>query len=316
MPLLNRSTRRVGLTEDGAQYFRRAKPLVDEADALFRETRERASDVSGRLKLAVPPGIAEHLILPPTLDFIREHPHLDVILDVDPRQTDVIADGYDAAIRSGALVGPGLKSRRLADIHFRLCAAPVYIERHGVPEQVDNLAHHRIAHWYVPGGQAPWQFETADGPAEIAVTGPLATNSLHGQFKAVHSGLAMAALPNSLVQDCLDKGEFVEVLADAKIIPTPALDPLARAHFRSAETPSLHRSCRRQFEQAHMRTQRMASPPPPEVSWQQQRHRHQSWLHPNSGSVACVIVTRRIDAVSVLRQQRRCPTQRHRRPPR
>lgn len=92
VPLLNRSTRRVGLTEDGAQYFRRAKPLVDEADALFRETRECASDVSGRLKLAVPPGIAEHLILPPTLDFIREHPRLDVVLDVDPRQTDVIAD--------------------------------------------------------------------------------------------------------------------------------------------------------------------------------------------------------------------------------
>ncbi len=219
--LLNRSTRRVGLTEDGAQYFRRAKPLVDEADALFRETRERASDVSGRLKLAVPPGIAEHLILPPTLDFIREHPRLDVVLDVDPRQTDVIADGYDAAIRSGALVGPGLKSRRLADIHFRLCATSAYVERHGVPEQVEDLAHHKIAHWYVPGGQAPWQFETADGPAEIAVTGPLATNSLHGQFKAVRSGLAMAALPNSLVQDCLDKGEFVEVLADAKIIPTP-----------------------------------------------------------------------------------------------
>ena len=220
-PLLNRSTRRVGLTEDGAQYFRRAKPLVDESDALFRETRDRVSDVSGRLKLAVPPGIAEHVILPPTLDFIHEHPRLDVILDVDPRQTDVIADGYDAAVRSGALVGPGLKSRRLADIHFRLCATSTYIERHGMPAKVDDLAHHRVAHWYVPGGQAPWQFETADGPAEVAVTGPLSTNSLHGQFKAVRSGLAMAALPASLVQESLERGEFVDVLADATIIPTP-----------------------------------------------------------------------------------------------
>ena len=221
VPLLNRSTRRVGLTEDGARYFQRAKPLVDEADALFRETRERASDVSGRLKLAVPPGIAEHLILPPTLDFIREHPRLDVVLDVDPRQTDVIADGYDAAIRSGTLVGPGLRSRRLADIRFRLCATSAYVDRHGVPEDVEDLAHHHIAHWYVPGGQAPWQFETANGPAEIAVTGPLATNSLHGQFEAVRSGLAMAALPDSLVEENLDCGELVEVLADAKIIPTP-----------------------------------------------------------------------------------------------
>ena len=221
VPLLNRSTRRVGLTEDGAQYFRRAKPLVDEADALFRETREQAPDVSGRLKLAVPPGIAEHLILPPTLDFIREHPRLDVVFDVDPRQTDVIADGYDVAIRSGALVGPGLKSRRLADIHFRLCTTPVYIDRHGVPKNVEDLANHHIAHWYVPTGQAPWQFETADGPAEIAVTGPIATNSLHGQFIAVRSGLAMAALPDSLVQTCLESGEFVEVLAGAKTTPTP-----------------------------------------------------------------------------------------------
>lgn len=221
VPLLNRSTRRVGLTEDGAQYLRRAKLLVEEAEALFRETRERASDVSGRLKLTVPPGIAEHLILPPTLDFIRDHSRLDVVLDVDPRQTNVIADGYDAAIRSGALVGPGLKSRRLADIYFRLCATPAYVDQYGTPEQVEDLAHHHISHWYVPGGQAPWQFETTDGPAEIAVTGPLATNSLHGQFKAVRSGLAMAALPASLVQESLSSGEFVEVLADVTIIPTP-----------------------------------------------------------------------------------------------
>ena len=221
VPLLNRSTRRVGLTEDGAHYFRRAKPLVEESEALFREIRERASDVSGRLKLAVPPGIAEHLILPPTLDFISEHPRLDVVLDVDPRQTDVIADGYDAAIRSGALVGPGLRSRRLTDIHFRLCATPKYVDRHGVPEQVQDLAHHKVAHWYVPGGQAPWQFEAVDGLTEIAVTGPLATNSLYGQFKAVRSGLAMAALPAAFVQDELDAGAFVEILADAKIIPVP-----------------------------------------------------------------------------------------------
>ena len=219
--LLNRSTRRVGLTEDGAHYFKRAKPLVDESEALFREKRERASDVSGRLKLAVPPGIAEHLILPPTLDFIYEHPRLDVVLDVDPRQTDVIADGYDAAIRSGALVGPGLRSRRLADIHFCLCATPKYADRHGVPKQVQDRAHHKIAHWYVPGGQAPWQFETVDGLTEIAVTDPLATNSLHGQFKAVRSGLAMAALPASLVQEGIDTGEFIGILADAKIIPVP-----------------------------------------------------------------------------------------------
>lgn len=221
VPLLNRSTRRVGLTEDGAQYLRRAKLLVEEAEALFRETRERASDVSGRPKLTVPPGIAEHLILPPTLDFIHDHSRLDVVLDVDSRQTNVIADGYDAAIRSGALVGPGLKSRRLADIHFRLCATPAYADQYGTPEQVEDLAHHKIAHWHVPGSQAPWQFETADGPAEIAVTGPLATNSLHGQFKTVRSGFAMAALPASLVQESLNSGEFVEVLADVTIIPTP-----------------------------------------------------------------------------------------------
>lgn len=219
--LLNRSTRRVGLTEDGALYFRRAKPLVEEADALFRETRARGSDVSGRLKLTVPPGIAEHLILPPTLDFIGLHPGLDVVLDVDPRHADVIADGYDAAIRSGALIGPGLKSRRLTEIHFRLCATPAYIERYGAPLRVADLAGHRIAHWYVPAGQAPWHFETADGPAEVAVTGPLATNSLHGQLNAVRSGLAMAALPDSVVRDGLDNGEFVELLSDAKIAPTP-----------------------------------------------------------------------------------------------
>lgn len=219
--LLNRSTRRVALTEDGAQYLHRARPIVEEADALFRETRERGSDVSGRLKLTVPPGVAEYMVLPATLDFIQMHPGLDVVLDVDPRHTDVIADGYDAAIRSGTLIGPGLKSRRLAEIRFRLCATPAYIERHGAPSRVEDLVHHHIAHWYVSSGQAPWQFETSDGPCEIAVTGPLATNSLLGQFRAVKSGLAMAALPDSIARPSLETGELVELLREAKILPTP-----------------------------------------------------------------------------------------------
>lgn len=142
--LLNRSTRQMALTEDGAQYLCRARPIVEEADALFRETRECGSGASGRLKVTVPPGVAEHMVMPSALDFIRRHPRLELVLDFDARQTDVIADGYDAAIRAGALVGPGLKSRRLGEIRFRLCATPTYLKQYGTPSRIADLARHHV----------------------------------------------------------------------------------------------------------------------------------------------------------------------------
>lgn len=219
--LLNRSTRHVGLTDDGARYLERARPLLEEAHSLFQETRQRGSEVSGQLKITVPPGIAEHRLLEPTLDFMQAHPAVNVVLDVNPLHVDVIAEGYDAAIRSGALVGAGLRSRRLTTINFKLCAAPAYLARHGAPASVADLADHAVAHWLVPGGQAPWRFETGRGRAEVAVTGPLVTNSLQGQYAAVMAGLAIAALPTFLVREQLASGELVALLDDAAIPPSP-----------------------------------------------------------------------------------------------
>ncbi len=219
--LLNRSTRHVGLTEDGARYLERAKPLLEEARSLFQETSQRGAEVSGQLKVTVPPGIAEHRLLEPTLQFMQAQPAVKVVLDVNPLHVDVIAEGYDAAIRTGALVGSGLRSRRLTSIHFKLCATPRYLATRGFPSSVADLANHAVAHWLVPGGQAPWQFETSSGVSEVSVTGPLVTNSLQGQFAAVKAGLAIAALPTFLVREHLADGELVTLLDDAAIPPSP-----------------------------------------------------------------------------------------------
>ena len=212
VPLLQRSTRRLGLTDAGAKYLARARAIVEEADDLFKDTRNLGDMPSGRLKLSVPPGVAEYLATPAILEFLERHEEIDITLDVTDRVTDLIAEGLDAAIRMGEMHDSTLKCRRVAEITFTLCASPAYCARHGTPEQPEDLTDHRIAHWPSRTGQSLWIFTDDKRTINVAQEGRIVANSVSSLHRAVLDGLAIAALPDFLVRDDLSAGRLVALI--------------------------------------------------------------------------------------------------------
>lgn len=212
IPLLQRSTRRIGLTDAGTKYLARARAIVDEADDLFKATRNLGDAPAGRLKLSVPPGVAEYLATPAILEFMERYQEIDITLDVTDRITDLIAEGFDAAIRMGDMHSSNLKCRRLAEITFTLCASPGYCARHGTPEQPEDLADHRIAHWLSRTGESLWIFNDDQRTIDVAQEGRLIANSASSLHRAALNGVAIAALPDFLVREDLESGRLVTLI--------------------------------------------------------------------------------------------------------
>ena len=212
VPLLQRSTRRLGLTDAGVKYLARARAIVDEADTLFNETRDLGDTPVGRLKLSVPPGVAEYLATPAILKFLERHEEINITLDVTDRVIDLIAEGFDAAIRTGEMHSSNLKCRHLAEITFTLCASPNYCARHGTPEQPEDLVDHRIAHWLSGTGESGWIFKNDKRTIDVAQEGRLIVNNALGLYHATLNGIGIAALPDFLIREDLASGRLVPLI--------------------------------------------------------------------------------------------------------
>ncbi len=219
--LLQRTTRRIGLTEAGGRYLPRANAILEESDALLHEMQALGASPSGRLRVSVPPGIAESLAAPAILEFMDDYDGMTVALDVTDRVVDLVAEGYDAAIRTGALTDSSEKARRIADLAFTVCASPDYIARRGAPLRPGDLAGHDIVHWFTRSGRSVWTFVRGDDAVDITVTGRLITNSMPSLLAATKSGMGIAALPDFAVGPPLADGSLVSLLGDYTVIGLP-----------------------------------------------------------------------------------------------
>lgn len=219
--LLRRTTRRIGLTEAGARYLPRASAILDEADALLHEMQNLRSSPAGRLRISVPPGIAESLAAPAILEFMNLYDGITIALDVTDRVVDMVAEGYDAAIRTGDLTDSSHKVRRLAELAFTVCASPDYLARRGVPLGPGDLADHDIVHWFTRTGRSLWTFVRGGETVDITVTGRLITNSMPSLLAAARDGMGVAALPDFAVGQPLADGSLVPLLGDFTVVGMP-----------------------------------------------------------------------------------------------
>src|SRR5690606_32534357 len=140
--LFHRSTRRLALTEAGNDYLdacQRILPEIDEADAAAASQRVKAS---GLLRMNVPLSFGRSFVAPLMPEFSRRHPEVSVELGLSDAELDIIAGGWDLAIRIGRLADSPLQSRRLGDSPMQVCAAPAYLEERGVPRRVADLVQH------------------------------------------------------------------------------------------------------------------------------------------------------------------------------
>ena len=212
--LLNRTTRRLNLTEAGVAYHERCAAIL----ADVAEAEEVAGHLTalprGTLKLTVPVSFGILKIAPLLGGFLERHPEVSVDMTLNDRKVDLIDEGFYLAIRVGALAESGLIARRLATDHIVICAAPAYLKRHGTPRTPQDLARHAcLSYTYATTGDE-WRFTGPAGEVSVRIRGPLRANNGDTLRLAALSGAGIIRQPTFLVQRDLDAGRLVRLLGD------------------------------------------------------------------------------------------------------
>lgn len=229
--LLRRSTRRMSLTEVGERYLNRANGILDEVRALEADIGDLAASPKGRLRLTASPTFGDFFLAPIAARFAQRYPELTIEMDLTERLVDVVAEGYDAAIRAGRLTDSTLTSRRLLDYPFVAVASPDYVAKAPPLERPEDLARHQCVHWRWRSDTMIWRFMDGDEVVEVPVTGRFRVNSTFAEREAARAGLGIALFSPLAAKDDLASGRLVTVLPNHPPAPMAitALWPAARA---------------------------------------------------------------------------------------
>lgn len=208
--LFHRTSRRLALTEAGKPLAKHAARILAEALAAEEAARDGASAHTGRIRLASPMSFGITNVAPLVAQFLVAHPGIEIDLHCSDARVDIVAEGFDIALRIADLPDSSLRARRLCSITAHLVAAPAYLASHGVPTHPGQLGEHRLLGYSNIAG--PWRFRGPDG-AEIAVRaeGPLIANSGEALVPAILAGLGIARLPGFIIGPYLADGRVVDL---------------------------------------------------------------------------------------------------------
>lgn len=230
--LLHRTTRKVQLTQDGQVYYERCKDLLADMDELEGLFQQGASNLTGRLRVDMPSGMAKNLIIPHLPELLAQHPQLQVEISSTDRRVDVVREGFDCVIRVGKLSDSSLIARPLGKLELLNCASPAYIARSGTPQTLEDLFNHQLIHYVTTLGSKSSGFEyTEKGEVKfIAMNGNITVNNSDAYSAACLAGFGMAQIPRIGAQDYLAQGKLVEVLKDyrAGAMPVSLIYPNRR----------------------------------------------------------------------------------------
>lgn len=217
--LLRRTTRRIGLTDAGRLYLEQAKGAFNLIDDAERAIQQTGAETVGRIRLSVPTTYGHYRLPARLARYMALHPAVQVDVNITNRNVDLIAEGYDFAIRLGAFKDSGLIARKLEDAPLGLFAAPDYLERMGVPAHVDELKNHRCILFLIPstGRAIPWQVREAgvdvDWMPEAAVE---VTDDPLGVVSLAESGIGICQAYDFIVADRITRGTLVEILPELR----------------------------------------------------------------------------------------------------
>ena len=224
--LLHRTTRRVRLTADGAQFQQRARDLLDDMEDLQGMFR-RDTQLKGRLRVDMSSGLARQLVIPRLPGFLERHPGLEIELSGTDRRVDLVREGFDCVVRVGPLDDNTLVARPLGVMHIVNCASPAYLATHGVPRSLEDLSRHALVHYVGTLGQRSPGFEYHDGQAyrSVPMRGAITVNSGEAYSAAALAGLGIIQVPRLGARVALAAGTLVEILPEcvAEAMPVTLL---------------------------------------------------------------------------------------------
>jgi DNA-binding transcriptional LysR family regulator len=211
--LLQRTTRRVTLSDAGREYFKRCEALLAEFEGADAQVRDHAAAIRGTLRLSVATGAGQTLLAPLLAQFLAEHPALSLDVQMSNRYVDLLEEGYDLSLRVGTLGADSrLVVRRLAPSRRVLVASPGYLGRRGHPRTPQQLLEHACLTLDVGPRPRHWQLERARARVALDVSGPLRSNNSFALLSACRDGLGVSLLPEFVVHADLQRGALRPVL--------------------------------------------------------------------------------------------------------
>lgn len=206
--LLNRTTRKVSLTEAGQLYYQQCKQLVNGLEHADLMVSQMQTKPTGLIKLTAPVTYGERIIAPLLNDFLVKYPDLEVELILSNLTLDLIDQGIDLAIRLGQLKDSSLIAKRLANRKLFVCATPEYLNKYGTPHALSELNHHQC----LVGSREQWRFKEANKTRNLSVQGRIKYNSGPALLDAALKHLGLVQLPDFYVASQLTSGVLSEVL--------------------------------------------------------------------------------------------------------
>jgi len=222
--LLNRTTRSVSLTPDGAAYYERCARIlseVEETESAFRDVSQRPQ---GRLRIDVPSTIGRQVLIPRLCDFRTRYPDIELVIGMGDRPVDLVQEAVDCVIRGGELVDSTLVARRIGSLSFMTCAAPSYLERHGEPKTLEDLQqNHQAVHYFSSrtGRVIDWDYMIDGVRTEVKIKGGVSINDAEGYMALALQGFGLVQAARFMAIPHIESGALVEILKQWKPAPLP-----------------------------------------------------------------------------------------------
>ncbi|WP_026042404.1 LysR family transcriptional regulator [Pantoea sp. A4] len=211
--LFNRTSRQIALTEFGQSMAAKASEMYRQAEEVESEAHELSVQPRGQVRLAVPMSFGLRWVAPLMPEIIRQFPELSVDLHLSDASVDLIAEGFDAALRIAALPDSSLVARKLCSVTQYLVASPAYLAEHGMPEHPRELSARQCFSYAYRARSQVWRFTHQSGAQEdIVPSGPLRVTNSDALIPPLLAGLGIAELPEFMVAEYLQDGRLVHLL--------------------------------------------------------------------------------------------------------
>jgi len=219
--LLNRTTRRIALTDEGREYYERCRRVLADVDDAEAALSARRQSPRGRLRLTAPVMFGRMHVAPAVTDFMARHAALQVELTLLDRVVDLVVEGIDAAVRIGLLPDSSLVSMAIGQTRRVVCASPAYLKRAGTPKSPADLADHRCASFsgLAPGNE--WTFADGNRTTRVPVNASLTSNQIDVVLDACRRGAGVGQFLCYQVQALIDAGHLKRVLREHEPPPSP-----------------------------------------------------------------------------------------------
>ena len=238
--LLQRTTRSVGLTDDGAVFFENCRQILGEIGDAENLLSRAIAGPYGRLRVHMTEGFGRRVVFPSLRRFLEENPSLTVSVEMSDRAVDIANEGFDVDIRIGKVADSRLVARHLGNISFAICASPAYLKRHGEPKTPEDLGRHNcLAYSHIHTGRLrEWRFRENGKVYGKTVSGTLHANNSEALLVAAIAGLGIASVSQFIANDAIAAGK-VKAILSRYAAPGP---PVYAVYLRGQNVPPKTRS--------------------------------------------------------------------------